>query len=218
LITVADSDTAGRVISVNAGAVRLIVWQGRQATTGIWKTPVAGRVAVGGDRVIGDDQADRRAHGGRDKAVYAYAREDAVWWETELGRPVEPGAFGENLTLERVAVTDAVIGERWEIGSVLFEVAQPRIPCWKLGARMDDALFPQRFAEAGRPGAYLRIVRGGDVGAGDAVRVIERPSHGVTIGTVNVIYLRDHTRADVLLPVPELPVKWHTWAREILGI
>lgn len=210
--------TTGRVVAVNAGAARPIVWQGTNALTGIWKTPVAGRVAVRDAGVAGDEQADRRAHGGPEKAVYAYAREDAAWWETELGRSVEPGEFGENLTLENVAVTDAVIGERWEIGSTLLQVAQPRIPCWKLGARMNDAMFPRRFVEAGRPGAYLRIVRDGDVGAGDAVRVIYRPPHGVTIRDVNTIYHRDRARAQLLLSAPELPTKWHAWARETLGI
>jgi MOSC domain-containing protein YiiM len=203
---------------VNAGIARPIVWHGTNALTGIWKTPVAGRVAVRGAGVAGDEQADRRAHGGPEKAVYSYAREDAAWWEMTLGRSVEPGEFGENLTLENVAVTAAVIGERWEIGSALLEVAQPRIPCWKLGARMNDEMFPRRFAEAGRPGAYLRIVRDGDVGAGDAVRVVHRPAHGVTIGDVNTIYHRDRSRARLLLSVPELPPKWHTWARETLGI
>ncbi|MDR7417356.1 MAG: MOSC domain-containing protein [Armatimonadota bacterium] len=209
---------AGRVLSVNVGGVRLVVWRDREAPTGIWKTPVAGRVATRGTNLDGDEQADRKAHGGPDKAVYAYAREDAVWWETELGRAIEAGAFGENLTLQGVAVTDAVIGERWEIGSALFEVAQPRIPCWKLGARMGDDLFPRRFADAGRPGAYLRIAREGAVAAGDPVRVVHRPAHGVTIRTVNLIYLRDPSRAQVLLSVPELPARWHAWAREILGI
>ncbi len=88
-----------------------------------------GRVAVRGVNLAGDDQGDRTVHGGPDKAVYAYAREDAAWWEGQLGRPVEPGEFGENLTLMDVAVTDAVIGERWQIGSTLLEVAQPRFPC-----------------------------------------------------------------------------------------
>ena len=100
--------------------------------------------------VAGDDQADRNFHGGPDKAVYAYAREDYAWWAEELARPVEDATFGENLTLEGLDVCAAVIGERWSIGSTLLEVAGPRTPCWKLGARMNDPEFPVWFAAAGR--------------------------------------------------------------------
>lgn len=207
----------GLVLSVNVGGVRLLTWGGKTAPSGIWKTPVAGRVAVRGVNLDGDDQGDRRAHGGPDKAVYAYAREDTVWWEGELGRPIGAGEFGENLTLAGVNVTDAVIGERWEVGTAVLEVAQPRIPCWKLATRMNDPSFVRRFADAGRPGAYLRIVREGSIAAGDPVRVVVRPAHGVTIGTVNAVYLRDPSRASLLLLAPELPEKWHTWARQVLA-
>lgn len=209
--------TSGRLLSINVGIPRTITWMGRTDVTAIWKTPVAGRIPVRGGNVAGDGQADRRAHGGPDKAVYAYAREDQEWWEATLGRPVEPGAFGENLTLAGVDVTGAVIGERWEIGTVLFEVAQPRIPCWKLGARMNDPEFPRRFSLAGRPGAYLRIMGEGELGADDAVRVVHRPGHGVTTGTVARIYLREGADADRLLRAPQLPPKWHQWAREKLA-
>ena len=202
------------VVSVNVGIPRTVTWMGRTDPTAIWKTPVSGRILVRGVNVAGDGQADRRAHGGPDKAVYAYAREDQEWWEATLGRPVEPGAFGENLTLAGVDVTDAVIGERWEIGTVLFEVAQPRIPCWKLGARMNDPEFPRRFSLAGRPGAYLRIISEGELGAGDEVRLVQRPDHGVTTGAVARIHLRDGTDADHLLRAPQLPSKWHEWARQ----
>ncbi len=153
-------------------------------------------------------------HGGPDKAVYAYAREDMIWWGAQLGRPIQPGEFGENLTLMGVAVSDALIGERWAVGSTLLEIAQPRFPCWKLGARMNDPDFPQRFADAGRLGAYLRIIDGGDVGAGDDVFLVHRPSHGITVGTVGDVYLRDRERAGLLLNAPELPERWRAWARE----
>lgn len=167
---------AAPVISVNVGLPRAIEWLGKRDTTAIWKAPVEGRVPVAGVNLAGDDQADRRFHGGPDKAAYAYAREDYDWWSRELDRPLHPGTFGENLTLEGVDVTAAVVGERWAIGSALLEVAQPRTPCWKIGARMNDPDFPVWFAAAGRPGAYLRIVAEGEVGAGDAVEVVERPT------------------------------------------
>ena len=119
------------LVSVNVGRPREIEWLGKRGTTAIWKAPVEGRVPVAGVNLAGDDQADRRFHGGPDKAVYAYAGEDYDWWSRELDRPLEPGTFGENLTLQGLDVTAAVVGERWAIGSALLEVAQPRTPCWK---------------------------------------------------------------------------------------
>lgn len=214
--TSAAGDT-GRVLSVNVGRVREIVWQGRVAQSGIWKSPVPGRAAVRLGGLDGDEQAERDAHGGPDKAVYAYAREDAVWWESQIGRTIEPGAFGENLTLTGIAVSEAAVGERWEVGSALLEVAQPRIPCWKLGARMNDPAFPRRFTLAGRPGAYLRVIQGGDVGADDVVRVVHRPDHGVTVRMVAAIIEQDRSRAGLLLEIPALPQRVRAWARDALG-
>ena len=203
---------SGRLLAVNVGAPREIEWLGRRETTSIWKSPVKGRVAVQGVNVAGDDQTDRAVHGGPDKAVYAYAREDTAWWERELGRELEHGNFGENLTVSGVDVTGAVVGELWEVGSAVLEVAQPRIPCWKLGARMEDASFPVHFAAAGRPGAYLRIVEEGEIGAGDEVRVGEKPEHGLTVGDVARIYHQERGRCALLLRAPELADGWREWA------
>jgi MOSC domain-containing protein YiiM len=208
---------AARVTSANVGLPREIEWFGKRDTTAIWKEPVAGRVPVVGVNLAGDDQADRRFHGGPDKAVYAYAREDYDWWSLELGHPLEPGTFGENLTLEGLDVTAAVVGERWAIGSALLEVAQPRTPCWKIGARMDDPEFPVWFAAAGRPGAYLRILSEGEVGAGDAVEVVHRPGHRLTVGEVARIYHGDRARCAELLRAPELAEEWRAWVAERLG-
>jgi MOSC domain-containing protein YiiM len=149
--------------------------------------------------------------------VYAYAREDYEWWAGELDRPLEPGTFGENLTVKGVDVTAAVVGERWGIGSALLEVAGPRTPCWKIGARMEDPEFPVWFAASGRPGAYLRIVQEGDVAAGDQVEVVERPAHGLTIGAVARIYHGDRARCAELLRAPELGEEWRAWVEERLG-
>lgn len=164
------------LLSVNVGAIREFDFEGKAAVSAIWKSPVAGRVAARGVNLAGDDQADRVAHGGPDKAVYAYAIEDLRWWEEELGRPLECGELGENLTTEGIDVNGALVGERWQIGTAVLEVSEPRIPCWRLGVRMDDRRFPRRFSQAGRPGAYLRIAVEGDLGAGDEIRVIERPA------------------------------------------
>jgi MOSC domain-containing protein YiiM len=164
--------------------------------------------------VDGDEQADRSVHGGPDKAVYAYALEDTRWWEAELGRDLGPGAFGENLTLEGVDVTGALIGERWRIGTVLLEVCGPRIPCWKIGKRMDDPRFVKRFAAAGRPGAYERIIEEGALGAGDAVEIVSRPSHDVTVGMVSRAFLTDHSLVPRLLEADALAVGWRDWAAD----
>src|SRR3954463_1779433 len=134
--------------SVNVGRPQPVgLRRGRPVQSAIGKAPVAGRVAVEGVNLAGDDQADRRVHGGPDKAVNAYASEDTAWWAQELGRDdLGPGIFGENLTLEGVDVTGALIGERWRIGTVDLEVCQPRLPCAKLGLRFGDPLMVRRFS------------------------------------------------------------------------
>ncbi|MGH3768399.1 MAG: MOSC domain-containing protein [Pseudonocardiaceae bacterium] len=205
-----------RVVSVNVGAPRLVRWRDRDVLTSIFKDPVPGRVAVRGVNLAGDDQADRSVHGGPDKAVYAYAREDLDWWSDGLGASLPPGVFGENLTVTGVAVTNAVIGERWRVNDVLLEVCAPRIPCYKLGIRLGEDGFPRLFAAAGRPGAYLRILSGGTVAAGDSLTVEHRPTHGVTVQTVAEVYHRDRSRLAELLAAPELADGWQDWARSML--
>jgi MOSC domain-containing protein YiiM len=206
--------STAQVLSVNVGGVRTVDVGDRTVETAIWKSPVEGRVAVAGVNVSGDDQADREVHGGDHKAVYAYAWEDTLWWQEELGRDLEPGNFGENLTLSGVDVPEAVVGERWRVGSALLEVSEPRFPCFKLGLRMGDPTFLKRFAAARRTGTYLRIVEEGDVGAGDPVEVRERPDHGVTIGLFAEAYLGDHSLASRLLEVPQVSEDWKHWVRE----
>ena len=209
-------EPVGRVVSVNVGQVRTVEHHDRMVPTGIFKVPVDGRVATRGVNLVGDDQADRRAHGGPERALYAYAAEDLDWWSEQLGVEVPPGSMGENLTVRGIDVTNALAGERWRAGSVLVEVTSPRVPCFKLGIRMGDGRFPQRFAEARRPGAYLRIVEHGDVGAGDEVVVVHRPSHAVTVGLVATAYHDDHSLAPRLLEAPELASGWRAWAEERL--
>ena len=158
-----------RIESVNVGALRTVQWHGRGVTTGIWKTPVEGRVPVRGVHVDGDEQADLRVHGGPDKAVYAYASEDYDWWADELGAPLAPGTFGENITTAGVDLAALERGERIVIGTAVLEVRDPRQPCYKLGIRMGDDEFVDRFAAAGRLGRYFAIREAGDVGVGDAI-------------------------------------------------
>jgi MOSC domain-containing protein YiiM len=172
---------------------------------------------VRGVNLDGDGQADRRLHGGPDKAVYAYATEDYEWWSAQLGHPVDAGTFGENLTTTGLDLGALTIGSRWHVGSTVLEVAQPRQPCFKLGMRMGDADFVEHFGAAGRPGAYLRIVDEGDVGAGDeitvharadGIRVLELAS--VTAG-VGAAFLRRVADDDAI------PESWRDWARRHLA-
>src|SRR5262245_14720855 len=207
----------GSVVSVNVARPREIEWLGRNATTSIWKEPVTGPVRVANVNLAGDEQADLRFHGGTDKAVYAYAREDYDWWAGELGGPLADATFGENLTVAAVNVTGAVVGERWAVGSALLQVTGPRTPCWKLGARMEDVEFPVYFAAAGRPGAYLRVLDEGDLEAGSEVTVRQKPSHGLTVGEVARIYHGDRARCEDLLRAPELGKEWRAWVRDRLA-
>jgi MOSC domain-containing protein YiiM len=204
----------GIVESVNVGEPRPVEANGHTVLTAIWKHPVGGRVPVRGVNLRGDDQADRTVHGGPDKAVYAYAAEDIEWWEAELDRALGDAPFGENLTVRGAAVSEAIIGEHWEVGSALLEVAQPRLPCFKLGLRMGDRLFPKRFAAAGRPGAYLRIVREGDIGAGDPIEVVSRPEHGVTSALVSRALVGEPELLPEALAATELPPELREWMAE----
>ena len=204
----------GVIESVNVGTPRGISWRGQTVRTAIWKDPVPGRVGVRANHVEGDEQGNPQVHGGYDKALYAYAAEDYEWWGGELGRELSPGTFGENLTLRGIDVSGALVGERWRAGEVLLEVSSPRIPCFKLGYRMGDQRFVRRFAGAGRPGAYLRILTEGELAAGDPVEVVHRPGHGLTIAEFSRIYHRDRAAADRLLGVPELSSGWREWAEQ----
>lgn len=210
-------ETPAKVASVNVGRPRTVTLGRRVVRTAIWKSPVAGPVRLRGVNLDGDDQADRSVHGGPDKAVYTYASEDLDWWTAALGRPVQPGTFGENLTTNGIDLAGAVIGEQWAVGSAVLEVTQPRIPCYKLGIRMDDPGFPRRFAQAARPGAYLRIVVPGRIAAGEPIRVLSRPDHGVTVGLIERAYHADRSLIPRLLEAPQLPASWADWAVHMLA-
>ena len=208
--------TTGTVGSVNVGRPRDVEHHGRPAKTAIWKTPVTGRIQARGVNLNGDDQADRHSHGGPDKAIYAYAIEDRRWWETDLGRSLDVGGFGENLTTEGIDLTAAVIGERWHVGTTMLEVSEPRLPCWRLNLRMGDPRFIQRFVAAGRPGSYLRIIEEGDIGTGDLIEVLTVPDHGLTVGDVAHIFHHDGPAAGRLLVVDGLSDAWKAWAQRTL--
>jgi MOSC domain-containing protein YiiM len=192
--------------------------------TAIDKRGVVGRVPVrpavdGQVGLEGDAVVDVRHHGGADQAVYAYAVEDLHWWAQELGRELAPGVFGENLTTEGVDVTGAVIGEQWRVGDsgLLLEVTCPRIPCATFQGRMGEPRWVRRFTERGAPGAYLRVVQEGDAGAGDAVEVVHRPDHGVSIGDVLVIRRAPRDGLQRLLEMPGLNRELAAVARKDLA-
>jgi MOSC domain-containing protein YiiM len=212
-----EDATAGTVESLNVGAARPLDVHGQAVLTAIWKHPVEGRVPLRGVNLRGDEQADRTVHGGPDKAVYSYAAEDTEWWEEELGRSLGPAAFGENLTVRGLPVSGAVIGEQWAVGSALLEVCQPRLPCFKLGLRMGDSGFLRRFARAGRPGAYHRVLREGDIAAGDRIDVVRRPAHGVTSALVSRALLGELQLLAAALRAPELPADLRAWLQERAG-
>lgn len=203
---------APRVLSVQVGGPQEYEWLGRRLTSSIVKHPVDGPVRARGVNLDGDDQADRAQHGGADKAVYAYAREDEQWWEDQLGRPLLPGGFGENLTTVGLDLARAVIGERWRVGTAVLQVSEPRTPCWKLGMAMGDKRFPRRFAAARRTGVLLRIATEGVLRAGDAIDVLDRPAHGVTADAVNRVYYGDDRDLAPLYAAPELAAHWREWA------
>ena len=202
-----------RVLSVNVGHPQLNPWK-TMKLTGIDKRPVdgpamvtrpcakgMGMVGLAGDRVY-----DVRNHGGPDQAVYAYAREDLDFWAAELGRPLPNGVFGENLTTSGLDVNGALIGERWRIGpQVLLEVAVPRIPCTTFAYWLDERRWLRRFTEAALPGAYLRVVEPGLIGAGDPVTVEHRPGHGVTVADCFRALTGDASLLPLLVDVAELP-------------
>lgn len=174
-----------QVVSVNLGAARRAAWAG-VGRTAIDKAAVTGAVRVDRMGLVGDQVGDTRRHGGVDQAVYAFAREELDWWAGELGRDVRDGQFAENLTTRGIDVDEAEVGERWQVGSVVLEVASVRTPCndfknWQRLNGFDDRAWVRRFAERRRPGAYLRVVQEGVLRAGDDLRVVHQPGHGVTV-------------------------------------
>jgi MOSC domain-containing protein YiiM len=207
----------GRVVSVNIGVLRVVPWTAGKGSTGIDKRPAPGRVRAEGVGLAGDVIVDTNNHGGYDQAVYAYAREDAAWWADDLDREVPVGAFGENLSTDGVEVTGAVIGERWRVGSTLLEVSRPRIPCRTFAGFWEVPQLIKLFTQRAVPGAYLRIIEEGELGAGDDVRIVHRPGHGVTIGEVFRALTGDRTLVPRLLEAPELPAALHEKAERLLA-
>ena len=194
-----------KVLSVNVGRPREVEWHGKSYRTSIWKNPVGGPVEVRTLNIDGDEQSDLSVHGGRNKAVYAYAREHYPKWADELGVDLSSGAFGENLTIEGFLEDDIRIGDRLRIGSVVFEVTQPRMPCFKLGIRFDRDDMVRRFLESGRSGFYLAVIREGVLVSGDAVALDVPAEHDVTIADVAEAYATGGDDRNLLRRVAAVP-------------
>ena len=177
-----------QLLSVNVGVLKASRHTGT-GVTGIDKRPSAQPVELrdpgprgGTSGAAGDAIGDPRSHGGTDQAVHAFAREDLDEWQAELGRVLTNGVFGENLTTSGLEITGALIGERWQIGDdCVLEVTSPRIPCRTFAGWLEDQFWVKRFTDRGAPGAYLRVIAPGAVTAGDAISIVHRPAHDVTI-------------------------------------
>ncbi|MEU1004892.1 MOSC domain-containing protein [Streptomyces tibetensis] len=195
-----------RLLSVNLGRAEAVPYTDNpEGVTGIDKRPVDGPVRVsapgpkgiGGSGLAGDAVCKLEHHGGDDQAVYAMAREDMDAWERELGRTLPDGAFGENLTTRGLDVSGALIGERWRIGpEVVLEITSGRIPCRTFQGHLDEKGWVKRFTRRGAPGAYLRVIEPGEIRAGDAVEILHRPGHDVTVA----LQFRAVTTERALLP------------------
>ena len=206
----------GKVLSINiARESHAQSWTESGNRTGINKIGVEGLIQFGEDGVAGDNVVDRVHHGGYHKAVYAYAREDACWWEEKIGKTIAPGQFGENLTTEGIDVTGAVIGEQWRIGNLLLEVAEPRIPCRIFSGFWDRPTLIKEFTEANRPGAYLRIIEEAMIERGSGIEVVSKPNHGITIGDIFAAKSGERGRIKEIAQIQELSPEYQEWAQRV---
>jgi len=202
---------------VNRGKEADLLIGGRPGRSAIDKRPVAGPVSVGPLGLDGDECADKQDHGGFEQALYAYAREDLDWWTEQLGRELTNGTFGENLTTAGIDVSAALIGETWRVGSALVQVTAPRIPCVTFKSWLDEPHWVKRFADAGRPGAYLRILSEGSVQAGDDLTVLSRPDQAVTVAESMRAFYGDRELMTRLLQVAGRGSKWDEIAADVLS-
>jgi MOSC domain-containing protein YiiM/ferredoxin-NADP reductase len=185
-----------RLLSVNVGLPRDIEWKGRTVHTGIWKDPVAGRCRVGRLNLEGDGQGDLAGHGGEQRAVFVYQIESYRHWQEKLNRAdFVHGQFGENFTVEGLPDDVVCIGDRYRIGSALFEVTQPRVTCYRVAIRMNEPRMPALLTSSGRPGFYFRVLREGEVGAGDEIVKVGEAEERMTVAEINaLLYSPNHVR------------------------
>lgn len=212
-----------RVVSVNCGLPREVQWHGRTVTTGIYKQPVVGRVALRKLNLDGDGQADLTVHGGEAKAVYCYPLAHYDYWKTALpDSSLAMGVFGENFTTEGLLESDVFLGDRFSVGSAQVVVTQPRLPCYKLGVRFESDEMVKRFLASGRTGFYLAVIREGAVAAEDEIVFLSREPNSVPVAQITRLYIAKKYNADDVdlarrtLSIAALPDSWKDYFRERL--
>ena len=212
-----------KLFSVNTGLPREVTWRHMMVTTGIFKEPVAGRVALRKMNLDGDRQADLTVHGGEFKAVYCYPLAHYDYWKQELpGRDLPLAIFGENFTTDGLLENSVHLGDRFSIGSAEVVVTQPRLPCYKLGIRFQADDMVKRFLASGRSGFYFAVTREGEVGAGDEIKLLARDPQAVPVSEITRLYIaKEFSSADVAslqkaLQVAALPESWKEYFRERL--
>jgi len=209
-----------KIVSLNVGMPREVMWHGRAVETGIFKKPVAGRVALRTLNLDGDRQSDLTVHGGEYKAVYCYPVEHYEYWKEELGRELPMAMFGENFTTEGLLEKDAHLGDRFRVGTAEVVVTQPRLPCYKLGIRFGADDMVKRFLASGRSGFYLAVTREGEVGAGDEIVRISRDSNAVPVTEITRLYVAKRFAPDDLdslrriMKIDSVPEAWKGYFQE----
>jgi MOSC domain-containing protein YiiM len=210
-----------KIISLSVGRPRLVAWKGQTVSTGIFKSPVEGRVTLRTLNLDGDRQADLSVHGGPEKAVYAYPSEHYGYWREELpGAELPWGMFGENFTTEGLDESTVNVGDRFRLGAAEVTVTQPRMPCYKLGIKFGRADILKRFLASGRTGFYFSVQREGEVGAGDEFELIGRDANGVTVADITRLYARDGGDFETMrraVAVEALPEGWRAHFRQQLA-
>jgi MOSC domain-containing protein YiiM len=201
-----------KLISVNVGLPREVIWKGKTVSTGIFKQPVSERVIVRSLNLDGDGQADLTVHGGADKAVYVYPFEHYDYWQRELPDTELPlGIFGENFTTTGLREEEVNIGDRFHIGTVKLMVTQPRLPCYKLGIRFGRPDMVKRFLASRRTGFYFRVLQEGEVGTGDTLELVTRDDNNITVADITQLYVREQDSPELLHRAAQLEALPQSW-------
>jgi ferredoxin-NADP reductase/MOSC domain-containing protein YiiM/ferredoxin len=215
-----EAPVVGTLLSVNVGMPKDVPWQGKTVFTGVFKDPVAGPRRVRRLNVDGDGQGDLAGHGGEQRAVFVYQLDSYRYWEGELGRSdFVYGQFGENLTVEGLSDDDVCIGDRYQVGTAVFEVTQPRVTCYRVGIRMNDPRIPALLVSHRRPGFYFRVLEEGEVQAGDEIIKLASGQEQMTVAEVDaLLYLPGHPRQQLLraLRIPALSPGWQASFRALV--
>src|ERR1700729_2081950 len=215
------AESVGTLVSVNVGMPKNVPWDGKNVFTGVFKDPVSNKRRVGKLNIEGDGQGDRAGHGGEQRAVFVSQIDSYRYWERELGRDdFVYGQFGENFTVDGLGDDEVCIGDRYQIGSAIFEVTQPRVTCYRVGIRMNDSRIPALLVSHHRPGFYFRVLQEGDVQAGDEIIKLGSGPEQMTIADVDALLsLPGHTRQGLLraLRIPALSPGWQGSFRALLN-